>query len=164
MVEGVAMGAAWLVGLVLFRYETAWRTRPITRIALLAIVMFILAGHAYGTHQRNQIWSSSESLWLDVTRKSPNNGRGQVQYLFLGLCPAAPAALLPPIACTNAPCYIGVHLPGAATVSTGFAPVRVPVPQTPALVGLVLCLQCADAVLAQPCMALSAAATFAIQA
>jgi len=42
--------------------------------------MAILAAHAYGTHQRNRVWRTDESLWLDVTEKSPENGRGLMNY------------------------------------------------------------------------------------
>lgn len=43
-------------------------------------VTVILAAHAYGTVQRNEVWHSSESLWRDVTIKSPDNGRGLMNY------------------------------------------------------------------------------------
>ena len=35
---------------------------------------------AYGTRQRNMAWHSEESLWLDATIKSPENGRGLMNY------------------------------------------------------------------------------------
>jgi tetratricopeptide (TPR) repeat protein len=40
----------------------------------------ILLAHAYGTRQRNSVWRTEESLWLDVTNKSPENGRGLMTY------------------------------------------------------------------------------------
>lgn len=45
------------------------------------IAIFML--HAYGTYQRNEIWGDSEKLWKDVTEKSPNNGRGLMNYGLL---------------------------------------------------------------------------------
>jgi tetratricopeptide (TPR) repeat protein len=42
--------------------------------------LLIIFTHAYGTHQRNKIWGSSELLWKDVTEKSPRNGRGWMNY------------------------------------------------------------------------------------
>jgi protein O-mannosyl-transferase len=33
-----------------------------------------------GTHQRNEVWRTDESLWRDVTIKSPENGRGLMGY------------------------------------------------------------------------------------
>jgi tetratricopeptide (TPR) repeat protein len=35
---------------------------------------------AYGTRQRNIVWRTEESLWLDATIKSPDNGRGLMNY------------------------------------------------------------------------------------
>ena len=35
---------------------------------------------AYGTRQRNAVWHTEESLWLDATIKSPDNGRGLMNY------------------------------------------------------------------------------------
>ena len=35
---------------------------------------------AAGTHERNRVWHDDESLWRDVVAKSPNNGRGLMNY------------------------------------------------------------------------------------
>ena len=40
----------------------------------------VLALEAAGTHTRNDVWRTEESLWHDVTIKSPNNGRGWSNY------------------------------------------------------------------------------------
>jgi tetratricopeptide (TPR) repeat protein len=34
----------------------------------------------FGVHKRSKVWSNSESLWKDVTEKSPNNPRGLMNY------------------------------------------------------------------------------------
>ena len=39
-----------------------------------------LAAYAAGTYQRNRIWRNEESLFYDVTIKSPANGRGLMNY------------------------------------------------------------------------------------
>jgi tetratricopeptide (TPR) repeat protein len=46
----------------------------------LAAAMLALAAFAWGTHTRNQVWRDEESLWRDVTLKSPRNGRGLMNY------------------------------------------------------------------------------------
>ncbi|HEV3118214.1 MAG TPA: tetratricopeptide repeat protein, partial [Gemmataceae bacterium] len=46
-------------------------------VAALAVV---LSAEAVGTHARNDVWHTEESLWHDVTIKSPNNGRGWSNY------------------------------------------------------------------------------------
>jgi Flp pilus assembly protein TadD len=46
----------------------------------VAVCLLILAVHALGTHTRNEVWRTGESLWKDVTEKSPGNGRGWMNY------------------------------------------------------------------------------------
>jgi len=40
----------------------------------------LLLGYALGTRARNEVWRTEESLWKDVTVKSPRNGRGWMNY------------------------------------------------------------------------------------
>ena len=40
----------------------------------------VLAVSAYATRQRNEVWRTEETLWRDVTIKSPHNGRGFMNY------------------------------------------------------------------------------------
>ncbi len=50
-------------------------------IMVLSILSVMLIGsHAFGVYQRNKVWKTEESLWLDVTVKSPANGRGLMNY------------------------------------------------------------------------------------
>jgi tetratricopeptide (TPR) repeat protein len=50
-------------------------------IAVVSILSVSLIGlHAFGVYQRNKVWKTEESLWLDVTVKSPANGRGLMNY------------------------------------------------------------------------------------
>jgi tetratricopeptide (TPR) repeat protein len=48
------------------------------RAALAAPLIVLLL--AIGTVQRNRVWRTEESLWRDVTIKSPRNGRGWMNY------------------------------------------------------------------------------------
>ncbi len=50
------------------------------RYPALLLGAFTLLGMGYGTRQRNIVWKSEESLWRDVTEKSPRNGRGWMNY------------------------------------------------------------------------------------
>lgn len=43
-------------------------------------ICLILGAFSYGTYQRNKVWSTEETLWKDVTLKSPKNGRGLMSY------------------------------------------------------------------------------------
>ena len=46
----------------------------------VAFCLLLLAAHALGTYRRNEVWRTGESLWRDVTEKSPGNGRGWMNY------------------------------------------------------------------------------------
>ena len=50
------------------------------RAVLAVCASCLVAAYAYGTHLRNEAWRSEESLWQDVTEKSPRNGRGLMNY------------------------------------------------------------------------------------
>ena len=56
-----------------------WRSRSMSSAALL-IPAAVLIACIGGTRARNQVWSTEETLWLDVTKKSPANGRGWMNY------------------------------------------------------------------------------------
>lgn len=56
------------------------RTSAISRPVQAAAALLILANCAWYAHERNRVWHTEESLWLDVTLKSPNNGRGLMNY------------------------------------------------------------------------------------
>jgi hypothetical protein len=77
---GLVMAVSWTVALAFARWrESAPPDRSFPRRAAAGIVI-LLAVYAYGTHQRNAVWRSEETLWRDVTRKSPENGRGLMNY------------------------------------------------------------------------------------
>jgi Flp pilus assembly protein TadD len=42
--------------------------------------VLLLSVSGYATYQRNKVWKNEESLWRDVTIKSPRNGRGLMNY------------------------------------------------------------------------------------
>jgi tetratricopeptide (TPR) repeat protein len=46
----------------------------------VAVCAAILVAHATGTYVRNRVWRTGESLWADVTKKSPANGRAWMNY------------------------------------------------------------------------------------
>ena len=70
---GLALAAVWGARLLL-----AGRVRRAS--AIVGACLVILAGLAVSTHVRNRVWRTNESLWADVTAKSPRNGRGWSNY------------------------------------------------------------------------------------
>ena len=71
---GLILAVVWLVWLAIQQLSP----RGLKAGAALAVV--ILLAMAYGTRQRNLVWRTEESLWLDATIKSPQNGRGLMNY------------------------------------------------------------------------------------
>jgi tetratricopeptide (TPR) repeat protein len=77
---GLTMAASWSLVLMLERCGRFFHGHMVFRVAVVVLLLGVLAGHAYGTFQRNEVWKDEESLWLDVTQKSPGNPRGLMNY------------------------------------------------------------------------------------
>jgi tetratricopeptide (TPR) repeat protein len=77
---GLALAVAWAFRLLVFQRTQRLTTHPnvVLASALAAVCILIIAG--IGTWQRNRVWQTDESLWRDVTVKSPKNGRGLMNY------------------------------------------------------------------------------------
>lgn len=77
---GVALAATWAIVLAInaraSRADAGGWTKPAIAVAAIAL----LFAHVFGTRHRNVVWQTEESLWLDVTNKSPQNGRGLMAY------------------------------------------------------------------------------------
>lgn len=69
-----------MVCLVYNLYNGVLKNIPVARVGLLSFLLIAISGYVYGTYQRNIVWAKDESLWKDVTEKSPNNGRGWMNY------------------------------------------------------------------------------------
>lgn len=74
---GLVMAVVWGLGLVVKKYNEIYEKY---QTLLISIVVLILSGYAIGTYQRNKVWKTEESLWYDVTIKSPENYRGLMNY------------------------------------------------------------------------------------
>jgi tetratricopeptide (TPR) repeat protein len=51
-----------------------------SRIAVGAAMLLVIPSAGYATWKRNEVWKTEESLWRDVTIKSPHNARGLMNY------------------------------------------------------------------------------------
>jgi tetratricopeptide (TPR) repeat protein len=71
---GLILAFVWAGGL------SVRRLAPQARAVYAAAAVAALLAMAYGTWQRNIVWRTEESLWLDATIKSPDNGRGLMNY------------------------------------------------------------------------------------
>jgi protein O-mannosyl-transferase len=70
---GLTLSVSWAAALWLY-------SRPARREIVATVGALVLLAFANGTWQRNKIWRTEESLWYDVTLKSPHNGRGLMNY------------------------------------------------------------------------------------
>lgn len=77
---GLALAiAAWLMPRLV--PDAAARPGSTARLVFAALaVAAVLGAHAAGTYRRNRVWRTEETLWADVVRKSPTNGRGKMNY------------------------------------------------------------------------------------
>ena len=73
---GLVIAASWPVALWIYHVPP----RRIVRIGLGAVCALELAVLSLGTLDRNRVWRNDESLWYDVTIKSPHNARGLLNY------------------------------------------------------------------------------------
>ncbi|MEW6468022.1 MAG: tetratricopeptide repeat protein [Bacteroidota bacterium] len=77
---GLCMAATWALALMVIRHEERIVSRSALSLACLLVPLVFLVAHTFGVRTRNKVWSSGESLWYDVTIKSPNNARGLMNY------------------------------------------------------------------------------------
>jgi tetratricopeptide (TPR) repeat protein len=88
---GLVLSVVWTLWLGVDRLIVGVHRAPVQR-ALLAVVILLLIAYGYGTHLRNIVWHSDETLWRDDVQKCPRNGRGWMNY---GLTQMAKAAYIP---------------------------------------------------------------------
>ncbi len=77
---GLTLSVITAIGNWMNNHEKVLETSKIRRMALLSTLSLIIMLNAYGAFQRNKVWRTEESLWYDVTQKSPDNGRGLMNY------------------------------------------------------------------------------------
>jgi tetratricopeptide (TPR) repeat protein len=68
------------IGLTLAVVWFLWSVGKQHRFALATAAVAVIGALSIGTWQRNKVWRTDETLWADVAKKSPNNGRGLMNY------------------------------------------------------------------------------------
>ncbi|MCF3111538.1 tetratricopeptide repeat protein [Niabella sp. CC-SYL272] len=76
---GLTLSVVTTLGLLVIKRE-AYFTRNKHYRFLIVAAFLVIAVNAFGVYKRNQVWDNEETLWKDVTEKSPNNGRGWMNY------------------------------------------------------------------------------------
>lgn len=78
---GLVISVTWVIALVLLKYrKTSGASLKSYNTVTAVSVALLLCGYAYGVHARNNVWRTEETLWKDVTVKSPKNARGLMNY------------------------------------------------------------------------------------
>ncbi|MCK0146099.1 tetratricopeptide repeat protein [Arenibacter sp. F26102] len=77
---GLSLSVAWSIGVFIINRQSTVNRKPIYKYGVILLGIIILFALMIGTRQRNRVWLSEESLWKDVTIKSPQNGRGLMHY------------------------------------------------------------------------------------
>ena len=77
---GLSLGIGWAISLVVRKLAMSSKSPATVLRPTVAIIAIALLFYAYGVHERNKVWKTEETLWEDVTKKSPKNGRGLMNY------------------------------------------------------------------------------------
>jgi len=77
---GLTFSVVSYLRLLILKYENAITENIMYQRIIWILTFIILSLYAYGAYQRNKVWKDEESLWYDVTIKSPQNGRGLMNY------------------------------------------------------------------------------------
>ncbi|WP_271784462.1 tetratricopeptide repeat protein [Aquimarina algiphila] len=74
---GLALSVGWSFNLFLQYLRNKYHFRS---SYLIIPILTILPIYAFATYLRNEVWDNDQSLWKDVTIKSPKNPRGLMNY------------------------------------------------------------------------------------
>jgi len=74
---GLALAVCWLTAVVAYETPAPGRRAAVAGTVACAL---LFSSMIWATRRRNEVWRSEESLWHDVTVKSPRNGRGLMNY------------------------------------------------------------------------------------
>lgn len=77
---GLVLALGWALHLMRRRWDGRIRGSAALRWSLVVMGVAVLLLHAYGTYQRSAVWGSSDRLWADAAKKSPNNGRALMNH------------------------------------------------------------------------------------
>jgi len=77
---GLALSVCWTGHLLLAKASSRFGSQERCYRLVAVVLLATLAAYGYGTHVRNGVWRTEETLWRDVATKSPQNGRGLMNY------------------------------------------------------------------------------------
>ncbi|HRN47026.1 MAG TPA: tetratricopeptide repeat protein [Niabella sp.] len=77
---GLSLSVVAAIAVFIMNKVQYFALKQVRKAALFSGAFLILFMNAYGVYQRNKVWHTEGSLWYDVTQKSPDNGRGWMNY------------------------------------------------------------------------------------
>lgn len=77
---GLSLSVVTTISFWLIKNENYFMLTKMRKVLLLSAAFLVIFLNAYGVFQRNKVWRTEETLWYDVTQKSPLNGRGWMNY------------------------------------------------------------------------------------
>jgi len=77
---GLAISVVWMAFIYIWKYHEQILASRRYQLLIYSMMALIIIGHIIGVRRRVEVWDNGESLWLDVTQKSPKNGRGWMNY------------------------------------------------------------------------------------
>ena len=76
---GLTLAVTWGLWLLVERLAVLHPQLPLRKGAVTMAVV-LLGAYGFAVHERNRVWRTEETLWLDDVQKSPHNGRGLMNY------------------------------------------------------------------------------------
>ena len=78
---GLMLSVTWAAALAIYKWiDRSPQKRGVIVRGVQIVTALLLLSYALGTVQRNRVWRNEETLFYDVTIKSPKNGRGLMNY------------------------------------------------------------------------------------
>lgn len=77
---GLLISVVWSLKLVFEKYEEKIMASMLIKNLIVLAITILLSAHMMAVIKRVAVWDNGESLWYDVTIKSPKNGRGLMNY------------------------------------------------------------------------------------
>lgn len=77
---GLTLSVCWTAYLLLEKMKHLFNAKKTFAFGLMIATFVTLSAYAHGTWMRNKVWLNEETLWFDVTQKSPANPRGLMNY------------------------------------------------------------------------------------
>jgi protein O-mannosyl-transferase len=77
---GLALAVSRAASIVVMRLYESEQLRVVALVGAPVLALGVLVACGWGTYRRNATWESEATLWEDVMKKSPQNGRAYMNF------------------------------------------------------------------------------------